>query len=120
MKINFKLLGKTIKQVRKHSNLSQEDLAERVDVSPPYISMVETGKKQVSLQVLSDIADALGTTVDGLLTGNQVQDLQYYLKDYERLLSDCGRYEKQILYDMVCSMKQILRNNDELIERKDE
>ena len=56
----LKLLGKNISYYRKSKNISQEKLAEMVDLSREYITRVENGQKNISLKKLFTIADALG------------------------------------------------------------
>lgn len=55
----LKLLGKNISYYRKSKNISQEKLAEMVDLSREYITRVENGQKNISLKKLFAIADAL-------------------------------------------------------------
>ena len=55
-------LGKNIaklKNLRLEKGLSQEKLAELVDLSREYITRVERGQKNISLKKLFAIADAL-------------------------------------------------------------
>lgn len=51
---------------RARSRLSQEDLAERAQVSRPTISRIERGAGDVKIDVVQRIADALGVTVADL------------------------------------------------------
>ena len=55
----LKLLGQNIAKYRKEKQLSQEKLAEMVDLSREYITRVENGQKNISLKKLFAIADAL-------------------------------------------------------------
>lgn len=55
----LKLLGKNISYYRKSKNISQEKLAEMVDLSREYITRVENCQKNISLKKLFAIADAL-------------------------------------------------------------
>lgn len=54
-----KRIGEQIKELRKERNLTQEELAELLKVSPNYIAMIETGRRQGKF-ILQKIADALG------------------------------------------------------------
>lgn len=56
-------LGKRIRKFRKRSGLTQEKLAEKVNVSVTHIGLVETGKRRVSLKTLYKIANALGVKI---------------------------------------------------------
>ena len=55
----LKLLGENIKKYRLEKGLTQEKLAEMVDLSREYIIRVEMGHKRISLKKLFEIADAL-------------------------------------------------------------
>lgn len=55
----LELLGKNIAKYRHKKGISQEKLAEFVDLSREYIVRVERGQKNISLKKLFAIADAL-------------------------------------------------------------
>jgi transcriptional regulator with XRE-family HTH domain len=58
-------VGETIRSYRKQGRLSQEKLAEKADLNPKYLSEVERGCANISLDALVRIAKALGIpTVD--------------------------------------------------------
>lgn len=52
-------VGTTIKEFRVQAGLSQDDLADRMDISSPYISMLESGRRYPSVEMLIRIAVAL-------------------------------------------------------------
>ena len=119
MDINFKLIGKRIKEVRKQRSLTQADLAELTGMSNSYISYIETAKKQASLESLVQISNALGVTVDELLCGNQLYSPTDYQTDIDLLMDDCSLLERRFIYELISVAKYIIRNNGwELIETK--
>jgi len=61
-----KLLGQNIKKYREAKGLSQEKLAELVDLSREYISDVERGHKRISLKKLFMLTDVLGVKFSDL------------------------------------------------------
>jgi len=65
--MDYKEIGKMIQNIRKSRNLTQEDLAEKIDSSAGYVSNIETGHKKVGINKLLEIAKALDTTLDVLL-----------------------------------------------------
>ena len=69
MEINYVEMGKRIRVERKRQNLTQEMLAESVDVAPSYISEIERGKSPCSLTVLARIAMKLELDFDYLIVG---------------------------------------------------
>ena len=54
-----KLLGGNIAKYRKQKNISQNQLAELVDVSREHIAKVETAKRNMSMDLLFNISSAL-------------------------------------------------------------
>ena len=67
--MNISELGVRIKQCRMAKQLTQEKLAELIDVSPHYIYEIEKGLKCMSLSTLIDISSALNISTDYLLFG---------------------------------------------------
>ena len=53
------VIGKRIVELRKELNLSQEQLAERANISQTHISKIELGRDNPSFKLLKKIADAL-------------------------------------------------------------
>lgn len=51
--------GNRLKALRKEKGLSQEELAEKSGLNRPYISGIEQGKRNVSLEVMEKLAEAL-------------------------------------------------------------
>ena len=111
MSTNFVLIGLRIKELRIQKRMSQATLAEHIDMSATFISHIEAAKKHASLESLVRIANALGVTVDHMLTGNQTNDSAEYRTEMERLLDDCTSYEKQIIYDVAFATKKSLHEN---------
>lgn len=55
-----------IKLVRKHRGLTQAQLAKKSGISRPYLTEIETGKKDGSIRAMKALADALDVTVGQL------------------------------------------------------
>ncbi len=52
-----------IKILRKYRGMTQAELAEAADISRPYLTEIETGKKDGSIRAMRSLADALGVSV---------------------------------------------------------
>lgn len=59
-----------IAQWRDHRNLTQEQLAERLDMTQSHLSMLENGKRGYTQETLEAIAHALQTDAASLLMRN--------------------------------------------------
>ena len=115
MSIDTKLIGKRVKEVRVARGMPQMLLAEKSDISVPYLSYIENKKKAPSLEVIVKIAMALNTSVDSLLEGNQTTYSGIYEKEIVEIMFDCSPYEKRILYEMLNSLKSSIRQNRSLM-----
>ena len=56
MNIDYKLVGERIKRARKSKGITQENMAERLNVSIGYVSQVERGVTKISLDLLVAIS----------------------------------------------------------------
>ncbi len=59
MKVKL-LIGSRIKELRKARGLSQEKLSERAEITPNYLSRLERGTENPTLDTLIKLGDALG------------------------------------------------------------
>ncbi|AQS61794.1 hypothetical protein AGRHK599_LOCUS1203 [Rhizobium rhizogenes] len=65
--VNRLLAGENpVKVWREHRGMSAKDLAAKAAISAPYVSEIESGKKDGSLSVMRKIADALDVDLDDL------------------------------------------------------
>lgn len=107
--MNYILIGKHIREHRKRKHISQERLAEMIDVSPTSIGAIERAQKHPSLITLVKIANVLETTVDCLLVGNLHYDTVQYQATIIELVQDCSSQERRIIYLLIESLKTALR-----------
>lgn len=69
-----KAFGARVKQLRKQHHWTQKALARKVEIRFQLLNKYEGGQHIPSVETLIRLADALGTSVDYLLTGNPVED----------------------------------------------
>ena len=63
---SYKILGENIKIFRNKNNISQEELAFKINSARNYIGCIERGEKVPSISFLLDIACALGCKLSDL------------------------------------------------------
>lgn len=109
MEIDYKLIGKRIREERISQNLSQQTLAEISNISPTNISHIERGATKLSLPTLISIANALAVSADFLLCDSLVEAERIYIDEINDLLLDCNPNELKLIIDLMKSIKTSLR-----------
>lgn len=114
MELDYNAIGKRIKIARIQKDMTQEKLAEAIELSPTHLSNIERGNGKVSLTTLVNIANILGVTVDNLLCDNVIKCKPEFEKDIQLLLNDCDDYEIRIIKDMIAFLIRTLRKDAHL------
>lgn len=99
--MDFVDMGKRIKQKRMAKGMTQEELAEKSDLSAVYIGMLERGKRTPSLDTFVLIADLLEVTADELLCGTLKKGCQIRLAAYEEKLAGLSSEELKRFYNIM-------------------
>lgn len=68
--------GERIREVREKRNLTQEELAKKAEISKGFLSDVENNKRNIGSQGLLRIANELGASVDYLLAGRVIENVE--------------------------------------------
>ena len=65
--MDLTLLGNRIRMAREKMGITQEELADRVNISPSHISVIERGVKTARIDTVVRIANELNVSADYLL-----------------------------------------------------
>ncbi len=71
LEIDLVAIGNRISIERKRNNITQEQLAEKMNVSIQMISNLERGNKAIKINNLLNLSQILGVSTDYILTGNK-------------------------------------------------
>jgi len=104
------IFSQNIRRFRSYRKLSQTELAEKIDISIPFLSDIENGKKWVSPATLVKMAEAFNIEIyellkpETIIPDNVVNILEKYTADIYRIFGDTldniqRDYIKQIIYD---------------------
>ncbi len=74
--LDFKTIGLNIRKRRKSLAITQEFIAEQLDVNPSHISNIECGRANPSLTALVKIANILHCSVDCFICGEYTYQLE--------------------------------------------
>lgn len=93
--MNLKAIGRRIKAAREQKGLTQEALAELVDLSPMHISVIERGFKPTKLDTFCNIANVLDVSADTLLQDVINRSADSVPSDLNTLLQDLPANERR-------------------------
>ncbi|MFR5190545.1 MAG: helix-turn-helix domain-containing protein [Clostridia bacterium] len=99
MAIDYTVWRKT-KKARKAKKLTQEDLAEQLDVSIAFLSRIERGSSQVNLKRLTQICEILEISEGDILNGVSSKSNKYLDSEFADLLKNCSSEKQKLIYDV--------------------
>lgn len=79
-------IGKFIAECRKHKNMTQAELAEKLNITDRAISKWETGKGMPDASIMLELCNELNISVNELLSGEVIEMENYNAKAEENLL----------------------------------
>ena len=89
MVINYTLIGKRVAIRRRQLKLTQAELAEKTELTPKYISNIETSSSIPSIKSVMQLCVALGVNPDYLLFGIDDKKASSQTDEINRLLRAC-------------------------------
>ena len=90
-----KAIGKRIKSAREKKGLTQEQLAEQVNLSPMHISVIERGNKLPRLETLIKIANVLDVSADTLLQDVVNNQIKLRTSESSNLIAQLSREDQR-------------------------
>lgn len=93
--MNQKAIGRRIKAAREKTCLTQEQLAELVDLSPMHVSVIERGVKLPKLETLINIANILDVSADELLQDVVNNQTKLYVSEASELIDHLSRDDQR-------------------------
>lgn len=105
---NKKLLGKRIKEIRKYKKLTQEQLAEMVDIETSSLSGIESGRFFPSLHVLDKIAFALEVELVDFFRFSNVDIPQDLDLELINIIKNLDEKNKVLIYKLLKTLFTII------------
>ena len=106
--MDYYAIGQRIRKIRKARNMTQEQLAEKVNISTTHMSHIETGNTKLSLPVLVDLANALEVRTDDLLYDKVTAERSTATDTIVQLLEACTTQQLRVIEDLVKAAKASL------------
>jgi transcriptional regulator with XRE-family HTH domain len=106
IELDFIVLGKRIRARRRLLGLSMEKLAENIDKSTNFMGQIERGDRKMSLSTLLDIANALGVSVDYLLSGHYTVSDNNIKREIDGIIDSVDEKSQRFILDVARRCKE--------------
>lgn len=101
MSVDYKVIGKRIKKSRKKVNITQEKLAELMDVSVGYISQIERGVTKPNLTTIDNICTHIGCDLVYIIAGISKGEDGYSKNDLYQEFLELSDQNKSIAIELI-------------------
>lgn len=106
--MNYYEIGQRIRKFRKARGFSQEELAEKVEISVTHMSHIETGNTKLSLSVFVALSRALEVRADELLSDDNPGVRNTSIEAIIHTLETCSTQQIRIIEDILPAIKTAL------------
>jgi len=93
-------LGDNIRAERLNQKLTQEQLAEKADISAVFLSQIENGRKNASIDTIYKITSSLGIALENAFKENYICDMEIDSR-IDLLLRGKSEKDKILLFDII-------------------
>lgn len=100
MALDYTIIGERLKKARLEQGLTQENLAEKLDLSVAFLSRVERGNTHINLTRLSEICSLLEVSEGEILNGSSSTASDYMQSDFHELLKKCSPEKQKLIYNI--------------------
>ena len=104
-------IGKFIAEIRKQNNMTQKQLADALCISDKTISKWECGKGLPEVSLMMPLCELLQITVNDLLSGEKISDVDYQKKAEENmmnLMKENEENKKNMALSIICGVITII------------
>ena len=91
--VNLIEMGARIKKLRTDQNKTQKYFADMLYISPSYLTLIEQGKRTVTIDVLAQIAKVCDVSTDYLLLGTSYEQAENNYRTFQRLSENYPSHE---------------------------
>ena len=110
--MDYKRLGKRIREERLKLNLTQAQLAEDIDISDTYMGAIERGERSLTLDTLVRLVNRLGVTIDYMLS-DAVSDSDSNIMEQMKQIMDGHPLErKQMAVNVLRTLFSYFENKE--------
>lgn len=94
-------IGTKIQKIRNQKGFTQDQLSEKVNISPKYLSSIERGKENPTLNTLINIAEKLSVDLEEFFTEIQLEDPQITKEMVLALIGEANEDQLKVIYKIL-------------------
>ncbi len=98
MAVDYSIIGSRLKQARIKAGLTQQELAEKTNLSIAFISRIERGSSHINLKRLSEFCSILDVSEGYILNGVADSDENYLYNEFNDILKKCSPEKQKLIY----------------------
>ena len=110
--MDYKRLGKRIREERQRLNLTQATLAEEIEISDTYMGAIERGERSLTLDTLVRLVNRLGVTVDFVLADHVSDSDPNILAQFKQITDRQPLERKQLAIKVLRTIFSHFENED--------
>lgn len=100
MAVDYCIIGSRLKQARLNAGLTQQEIAEKMNLSVAFISRVERGTSHINLKRLSEFCSILNISEGYILNGVSDEDDKYLYNEFNDILKKCSPEKQKLIYKL--------------------
>ena len=98
-------LGKRVKEYRVNNNIDQKEFAEKIDVTQPYLSHLESGKVEASERLKNRILKIIENGTKETVETSETVEIDNVKSPKHYMLGDLEIEVKDVIFEVVKDMK---------------
>lgn len=100
MALDYKIMGERLRIARQAKNMTQDQLAEKLNVSIAFLSRIESGKTRINLVRLNEICTLTGVSESYILNGTSESSPAYLTEEFNSLLKNCPADKRKQIFEI--------------------
>lgn len=100
MAVDYSIIGSRLKNARIQSGLTQQELAEKTNLSVAFISRIERGSSHINLKRLSQFCSILDISEGYILNGVSDSNDKYLYDEFNEILQKCSPKKQKLIYKL--------------------
>ena len=102
--MDYVALGTRIKNKRLEQNLTQEQVADQVELSAVYIGQIERGERKMTIETLVKIANCLNSSIEELLKDSTSTNVNARLNELVNIAKGLNTSDIDKVIDVIKAM----------------